>query len=156
MSIEDDISVLERIATFASFGFSALQIIAIGAESKQLQAGEVLFRAGEPADAGYVIMQGALKLTRKGGRIEQPEMTLGPGVLIGELALLTETSRPVDATATEPTTVMRIPRSLFRRVLEGFPEAARSMRDRLAERVNQASEEIAEVRGTLVPPRHKP
>ncbi len=155
MSIEDDISVLERIATFAPFGFSALQIIAIGAETRQLQAGDILFRAGESADAGYVIMQGAVKLTRKGTRKTVPEITLGPGVLLGELALLTETARPADATATEPTTVMRIPRSLFRRVLEGFPEAALLMRDRLAQRINQATEEIAELRGTLDPPRHK-
>ena len=90
----------------------------------------MLFRAGESADAGYVIMQGAVKLTRKGPRKSVPEITLGPGVLLGELALLTETARPDDATATEPTTVIRIPRSLFRRVLEGFPEAARLMRDR--------------------------
>lgn len=75
--------------------------------------------------------------------------------MLGELALLTETARPDDATATEPTTVMRIPRSLFRRVLEGFPEAALLMRDRLAQRINQATEEITELRGTLDPPRHK-
>ena len=155
MSIEDDISVLERIAMFAPFGSSALQIIAIGAETRQLQAGDILFRAGESADAGYVIMQGAVKLTRKGRRKSVPEITLGPGVLLGELALLTETARPDDATATEPTTVMRIPRGLFRRVLEGFPEAALSMRDRLAQRINQATEEITELRGTLDPPRHK-
>ena len=155
MSIEDDISVLERIATFAPFGSSALQIIAIGAETRQLQAGDILFRAGESADAGYVIMQGAVKLTRKGPRKSVPEITLGPGVLLGELALLTETARRDDATATEPTTVMRIPRSLFRRVLEGFPEAALLMRDRLAQRINQATEEITELRGTLDPPRHK-
>jgi CRP-like cAMP-binding protein len=155
MSIEDDISVLERIATFSPFGFSALKIIAIGAETRQLQTGDILFRAGESADAGYVIMQGAVKLTRKGPRKSAPEITLGPGVLLGELALLTEMARPDDATATEPTTVMRIPRSLFRRVLEGFPEAALLMRDRLAQRINQATEEITELRGTLDPPRHK-
>jgi hypothetical protein len=55
-------------------------------------------------------------------------------VLVGELALLTETVRPATAIAAEPTTVIRISRNLFRKVLEGFPEAARLMRDRLAER----------------------
>jgi hypothetical protein len=44
---------------------------------------------------------------------------------------------------------MRISRSLFRKVLEGFPDAARLMRDRLAERANQASAEISAVRGAL-------
>jgi CRP-like cAMP-binding protein len=149
MTIEDDIAFLERVPTFAQLGFSALQIVAIGSETKQLEDGEVLFRAGETADAGYVIQEGSLKLTKHDPRRSDPSITLGPGVLIGELALVTETVRPVTAIAAEPTTVIRISRSLFRKVLEGFPEAARLMRDRLADRANQATEEISLVRGTL-------
>jgi CRP-like cAMP-binding protein len=152
MTIEDDIAFLERVPTFAQLGFSALQIVAIGSETKHLEDGEVLFRAGETADAGYVIQEGALKLTKHDPRRSDPSVTLGPGVLIGELALVTETVRPVTAIAAEPTTVIRISRSLFRKVLEGFPEAARLMRDRLAERANQASDEISLVRGTLDQP----
>jgi CRP-like cAMP-binding protein len=151
MTIEDDIAFLERVPTFAQLGFSALQIVAIGSETKQLKDGEVLFRAGETADAGYVIQEGSLKLTKHDPKRSDPSVTLGPGVLIGELALVTETVRPVTAIAAEATTVIRISRSLFRKVLEGFPEAARLMRDRLAERANQASDEISAVRGTLDP-----
>jgi CRP-like cAMP-binding protein len=155
MTIEDDIAFLERVPTFAQLGFSALQIVAIGSETKQLENGEVLFRAGETADAGYVIQQGSLKLTRHDAKRSDPSVTLGPGVLIGELALLTETVRPATAIAAEPTTVIRISRSLFRKVLEGFPDAARLMRDRLAERANQAAEEITAVRSTLDKPDRK-
>jgi CRP-like cAMP-binding protein len=149
MTIEDDIAFLERVPTFAQLGFSALQIVAIGSEAKHLEDGEVLFRAGETADGGYVIQQGSLKLTRHDAKRSDPSITLGPGVLVGELALLTETVRPATAIAAEPTTVIRISRSLFRKVLEGFPEAARLMRDRLAERANEAADEITAVRSTL-------
>jgi CRP-like cAMP-binding protein len=149
MSIEDDIAFLERVPTFAQLGFAALQIVAIGSETKQLKSGEVLFRAGEAADAGYVVQAGALKLARADAKTAGRDLTVGPGVLLGELALLTETVRPVTATAIEPTTVMRISRSLFGKVLEGFPDAARIMRDRLAERANEMTAELAAVRGTL-------
>ena len=115
----------------------------------KLDENEVLFNAGDAADAGYVIQTGALKLLRPDAKKADNGVMVGPGVLIGELALLTETKRPVTAIATEPTTVMRISRSLFRKVLEGFPDAARLMRDRLAERANQASAEISAVRGAL-------
>jgi CRP-like cAMP-binding protein len=81
-----------------------------------------------------------------------PGITVGPGVLLGELALVTETKRPVTATALEPSTVMRITRSLFRKVLEGFPEAAVLMRDQLTERANEAADELYAVRGLLDPP----
>jgi CRP-like cAMP-binding protein len=155
MTIENDIAFLSRVPTFAQLGFAALQIVAIGSETKQLADGEVLFRAGETADAGYVVQSGSLKLTRGNAKRADASLILGPGVLIGELALLTETIRPATAIAAEPTTVIRISRSLFRKVMEGFPEAARLMRDRMAERASQAVDEISAVRTTLDPPRRR-
>ena len=149
MTIEDEIAFLERVATFAQLGFSALQIVAIGSETKHLAEGEVLFRAGETTDAGYLIQEGSLKLTMHDPRRSNPSVTFGPGALIGELALITETVCPATAIAAEPTTVIRISRSLFRKVLEGFPEAARLLRDQFLERANLASEEIFRARGLL-------
>ena len=76
-------------------------------------------------------------------------MVVGPGTLLGELALFTETSRPVTATALEPSTVMRIPRSLFLKMLEGFPVTARKLRDALALRNDQTTRDISNVRTAL-------
>src|ERR1700731_1557543 len=152
MTIEDDIAFLERVPTFAQLGFSALQIVAIGSETKQLEDGEVLFRAGETADAGYVIQEGSIKLTRHDPRRSDPSVTLGPGVLIGELALVTETVRPVTAIAAEPTTVIRISRSLFRKGLEGLPEAPGLGRPRPAGGAKQPADELPSGRGPLAPP----
>jgi len=149
MTIEDEIAFLERVATFAQLGFSALQIVAIGSETKHLAEGEVLFRAGETTDAGYLIQEGSLKLTVHDPRRSNPSVTFGPGALIGELALITETVCPATAIAAEPTTVIRISRSLFRKVLEGFPESARLLRDQFLERANLASEDIFRARGML-------
>jgi CRP-like cAMP-binding protein len=149
MTIEDDIAFLERVPTFAQLGSSALQIVAMGSETKHLVEGEVLFRAGETTDAGYLIQEGSLKLTVHDPRRPDPSVTFGVGALIGELALVTETVCPASAIAAEPTTIIRISRSLFRKVLEGFPEAARLMRDRIVERANLANEDISRVRGVL-------
>jgi len=82
-------------------------------------------------------------------RRSDPSVTFGIGALIGELALVTETVCAATAIAAEPTTIIRISRSLFRKVLEGFPEAARLMRDRIVERANLANEDISRVRGAL-------
>ena len=53
------------------------------------------------------------------------EITVGPGTLIGELALVVPMKRPASATALEYSSVVRITRSLFQRVLESDPAAAR-------------------------------
>jgi CRP-like cAMP-binding protein len=153
MTIEDDISFLGHVPTFAQLGFSTLQIVAIGSETKQLVDGEILFRAGEATDAGYVIREGSLRLTTNDPRRFDQGITFGPGTLIGELALVTETVCPATAIAMEPTTVIRISRSLFSKVLEGFPESARLMRDRFAERAKLASDELVRLREILGKPR---
>jgi CRP-like cAMP-binding protein len=149
VTIEDDISFLARVPTFAKFGFAALQIVAIGSESKHLADGETLFAAGEMTDAGYVIQEGSLTLTAGDAGLDEPATTFGPGTLIGELALITETICSATAIAAEPTTVMRISRNLFRKVLEGFPDTARLMRDRIAARVNQSNAELMRLRALL-------
>ena len=128
-----------------------MQILAIGSEARELQPGDVLFTAGEAADGGYIVQEGALRLVMPGADPAEADIVVGPGTLLGELALVTETKRPVTATAIEPSTVMRVSRSLFRKVLEGFPDAARLMRDRVASRASEADNEFQAVRDMLVP-----
>jgi CRP-like cAMP-binding protein len=76
-------------------------------------------------------------------------LVVGRGALVGELALITETKRAATATALEPSTVLRIPRSLFLKMLEGFPDAAVKMRNLLEARSTQSTADIYDVRGRL-------
>jgi CRP-like cAMP-binding protein len=147
MSIEDDIAFLERVPTLAILGRDALRILAIGAESRYLHDGNVLFAQGEPADAGYVVQEGLLSLGPVRGNAEP--ITVGPGTLLGELALLTETKRPVTATALEPSTVIRIPRTLFLKMLEGYPDAAVRLRDSFLSRAEHSESDMYRVRRVL-------
>jgi CRP-like cAMP-binding protein len=147
MSIEDDIAFLERVPTLGLLGRDALRILAIGAESRYLHDGNVLFTQGEPADAGYVLQEGLLSLAPVRGNADA--LTVGPGTLLGELALLTETQRPVTATALEPSTVIRIPRTLFLKMLEGYPEAAVRLRDSFIARAEHSESDMYRVRRVL-------
>src|SRR4051794_3324082 len=146
MTIEADIAFLEHVPTLQMLGRGALRILAIGAESRYIHSAEVLFDAGELADAGFVIQEGSFVLANsESGHA----ITVGPATLLGELALLTETMRPVTATAVEPSTVLRIPRSLFLKTLEGYPEAARRLRDIMTKRTSQVAQDMYMVRATL-------
>ena len=145
MAIDDDISFLERVPTLSLLGRQALRILAIGAETRYIHSGEVLFKRGEEADGAYVIQEGRFKLSSNDGN----ELTVGPCTLLGEVALFSETRRPATARALEPSTVLRIPRFLFVRMLDSFPEAARKLREILAARLDQATREISNVRAVL-------
>src|ERR1700674_644650 len=148
MTIEDDIAFFERVPTLGLLGRDALRILAIGAESRYVHGGEVLFGMGDEADAGYVIQEGSFSLSSGDAEEIQP-LVVGRGTLIGELALITETKRPATATAREPSTVLRIPRGLFLKMLDGYPSAAEKLRDILATRSNQSTADIYAVRGIL-------
>ena len=145
MSIEDDIAFLSRVPALSLLGRDALRILAIGSESRYVHEGVALFTEGEDADGAFVVQQGSFALAGKGGSSEA-----GPGTLLGELALLAETKRPVTATAREPSTVVRITRQLFLKMLEGYPDAAVRMRDAIAARANETTREFARVRAGLV------
>ena len=151
MGIEDDISVLERVATFSVLGRDALRILAIGAEGRSLAMGEVLFNVGDAADAGFVIQLGAISLKEGPADGAGPIAVAYAGTLLGEFALLTETMRPMTAIAREPTKVLRITRTLFLKMLEGFPDAAVRLRSHIASRTSRAAQDIADV-GTAINP----
>jgi len=145
MTIEDDIAFFERVPTLNLLGRAALRILAIGVESRYVHSGEVLFRAGDEADCGFVIQEGSFRLAT-GASANGKSVTVGPGTLLGELALLTGTRRPVTATALEPSTVLCIPRPLFMKMLEGYPDAAQRLREILAQRIEESAREIESLR----------
>jgi len=149
MSLEDDIDFLERVPSLGLLGREPLRILAIGAESRFIQDGDILFREGELADAGYVVQEGSFTLRSERWRRAGKPVLVGPGVLLGELALLTEAACSVTATAAEPSAVVRIPRKLFLKMLEGYPEAARRLRELIASRTGAAIRDIASVRSVF-------
>jgi CRP-like cAMP-binding protein len=148
MTIEDDIAFFEQIPTLAVLGKQALRVLAIGAETRNLQNGAVLFYAGELADGGYILVEGELLVEHANPR-DGGEYTVGPGTLLGELALLTEAISPVTAIAKEPAVLIRISRNLFRKMLEGYPAAAKRLRDVMTERVEDWTRELAAVKDAL-------
>jgi CRP-like cAMP-binding protein len=148
MTIEDDIVFFERVPTLGLLGRDALRILAIGAESRYVHGGEVLFAMGDQADAGFVVQEGSFSLSAGGADAGEP-LVVGRGTLIGELALMTETTRPATATALEPSTVLRIPRGLFLKMLDGYPGAAEKLREILTTRCDQSASDIYTVRGLL-------
>jgi CRP-like cAMP-binding protein len=127
-------------------GRPALRILAIGAETRHVHGGEVLFNAGDEAEGGFVVQAGRFQLSSSE---DGKDLTVGPCTLLGEVALFAETKRPATAKALEPATVLIIPRPLFIRMLDSFPDAARKLRETLAGRLDQATREIVNVRDFL-------
>lgn len=109
---------LGALAAFASFPEAALGPLAALAETRELGAGEALFREGEAGDAIFVVAAGEIEI-RKGDRVLA---RLHPGQTVGEMALLEEERRSADAFATEAARVHRFDRQAFGAFLRAHPE----------------------------------
>ena len=142
MSLESDIAILAGVPLFAELDAGQLRLLAFGAEHRRLRKGETLFRTGARADAGFLVVSGDIALIAGPAGHERPVGTYGPAVLLGEMALITETRRPVTATAETDCDVLRITRTLFRRMLEEYPEIAFALHQRLIGELARMTDEI--------------
>src|SRR5690349_13601673 len=92
---------------------------------RHLEVGQILALAGEPIEHLVIVAQGRLKLTQAtaGGR-EQVLRMLGPGELVGELALFSPTEHEGELTAIEPSDVCLVSRQAVQTLLRRYPDAA--------------------------------
>ncbi len=136
MPLEADVDRLSRVPLFSVMGPGALRLLAFAAESYPFASGEFLFRRGEPADGGYVIVSGMIDLLT-GDAPGGPERHVGPGTLLGEQALLAETLRPISARAAKATSTLKITRAIFARALREYPDTALVIRQMWARRLHE-------------------
>lgn len=140
MSLEDDIRSITGIGLFAELTAEQLRLLAFGAERVRLLKGRDLYRAGQRADCAYVVAEGSIDLYDEVDNERRVLKSAGPGTMLGEFALISETERLTGAAAAEDSVVIRLNRSLFRRVLEEYPEIAAKIHDEIS---NQLQKMIA-------------
>ncbi len=148
MALDNDIALLSQQLLLGALPREALRLLAFAAETRFLRAGDVLFRKGDLADCGYVVVTGTIALDAKDDGSVAAEIA-GPGYLLGETALFAEVTRPATAIARETSTVMRLTRSVMARVLSEFPDAAVTIHDAIAQRVRSMAGQLQHVRMTI-------
>ncbi|WP_319774592.1 cyclic nucleotide-binding domain-containing protein [Breoghania sp.] len=148
MSLARDIPLLRQVPLLGEFSDEQLRLLAFSAENVIANEGEVIFREGERSDASYVIVSGKVVL-RGGEKGKQDLATVGPGTLLGEMALFIETTRPNTAIPLERTEMIRIRRALFKRMLQEYPDIAQAMHQGLAGRLKTTTDQLVKVADTL-------
>jgi nitroimidazol reductase NimA-like FMN-containing flavoprotein (pyridoxamine 5'-phosphate oxidase superfamily) len=88
-------------------------------------AGEVIARAGAPADKFFIVVEGSVEVVPEGDGEAGESITLSDGDFFGELAVLRDTPRRATATATAPTKLLALGRDDFTDLVAqslGMPE----------------------------------
>ena len=149
MTLTDDIRVLSAAKLFEQLSDEQLRLLAFGAERLRFDIGRTLYRQDERAECGYVVAQGNVALTRRNGGDETVVKSIGPGGILGQLALITETRWTTGAYAETETEVLRINRSLFRRMLSEYPDTALAIHAQLSADLKTLVDDIASVENRL-------
>jgi len=118
----------------------------------ELRSGEVLFREGDAATAAYLIESGRLRITAQHEGAQMVLGDLGPGTLVGEMAVLDDQPRSASATALEACVLTPIDSTQFAERLAAADPVVRALllsqlsryRTALARFTGQAGVEPAE------------
>jgi CRP-like cAMP-binding protein/predicted acylesterase/phospholipase RssA len=106
-----------------------------------LYGGEVLFRQGEPGDYFCIVISGRLRVVVLGGHGEEIAITeLGPGELVGEMAVVGNQPRSATIDAVRDSQLARLTKAAFDRFMTKHPKPAVEMVSRkLAERLRDTT-----------------
>ncbi|HEB88290.1 MAG TPA: Crp/Fnr family transcriptional regulator [Deltaproteobacteria bacterium] len=141
--------LLGSVSIFSSLDDRELDRLLEATTTKRLEPKEVLFRKGDPGNQLYGILSGSLKVSTTGADGRDVMFALmGPGEVIGEIALLDAEERSASAVAVEPTELLTLHRRELIPFLERHPRAAIGLAEVLAATVRRLSER-AEDRQTM-------
>lgn len=124
---------LSRVPMFSACSRQELQAIARRSTDVSFPAGEVLLREGEPGYEAFVIVDGAVEVSRGGREVA----VLGAGDFFGELALLDRSPRTATVTTVAPTEAVVLTLQEFDALLEEAPTLARKILQGLARRLTE-------------------
>jgi CRP-like cAMP-binding protein len=114
------------------------------ARPHRLKADQTLFVAGDPGDGCYRLEQGLLKvsvMSPSGG--ERILAILGPGALVGELAIIDERPRSASVTAARDSELSFISRAAFEAIARDNPDVYRHIVSLLVRRLRDTNAVVA-------------
>lgn len=136
--------LLRRSPPFAELSASDVSGLAELASMRWIDRGEDLYRQGDPVRFFYVVLDGAVKLSRvtASGRVMVIDFR-GPGELIGGRGIVGQTEQVDDARAVEDTLVAAIPAAPAIDFLSQRPAAIMALARYLASRLDARDRKVA-------------
>ena len=116
-------------------------------EIRALDGGQVLFLAGDPCDAFYIVLEGAIRLLKPQGDGDELLLNLvHPGQSFAEAALFAGGVFPATARAAERTLLARVPKAPFLALLRADAELCLKMLESLASWHHRLTHQVQQLR----------
>jgi CRP/FNR family cyclic AMP-dependent transcriptional regulator len=117
--------LLTKVAIFKDLDGNELARVAAVCTEQKFAPGDYIFREGQPGNQLYLIVEGAVRISRDvPGSGEEALTVLEAGALFGEMAVFDGSERSTHAVSHRATTVLTISRGEFESLLDADREMA--------------------------------
>ena len=147
MSLESEVELLRRFPIFAKIEPSMLKLLCFSSDRLTFETGQVMFNAGDAADAAYILIHGYVDITRVTPTGPVVVGTLGPMQIVGEIGIFGDVSRTATVTATARVEALRIAKEQFMSLIRANPEAAIEVIRQLAQRLATTTARLTDALG---------
>ncbi|MBW1808998.1 MAG: Crp/Fnr family transcriptional regulator [Deltaproteobacteria bacterium] len=109
---------------------------------REFPVGTAIFKEGDVGNEMYVIQSGKINISKSVRNVEKVLVTLGPGAFFGEMAIINQKPRSASAVVVEDARLLVIGPKTFETMIRGNAEIAVRMIKILAQRLQEADEQI--------------
>jgi len=147
-------ALLARVPLLAGLSQAELDRIAQVSVPRSFPKGARVFHEGDESDACYIIRSGEVRVTREHSDGRAIALaTLGPGEIVGELAMLDGEVRSASVEALSDIELLAVAARDMRGLLERNPEITAKLVIALTRRVRETNERVARQSFQTVPSR---
>jgi CRP-like cAMP-binding protein len=146
MSIRASAEILGRIPIFSDCDRAHLQVLAFSPRNHNYGPGEPIIKQGLAATSAFLILDGVAEISVVERGATRKLGNAGPGVLLGELAMISGHHYSVTASARSVLTAAAIERETFLRVAGEFPEFGMRVQHALARKLEAMVGEFVAVK----------
>jgi CRP-like cAMP-binding protein len=142
MSLEQEVELIRQFPIFSKIQPAMQKLLCFSSERLTYAAGQVMFNAGDAADAAYIIIDGSVEIsvpTPSGPIIVN---TLGKNDILGEIAIFGEVPRTATAKAMSKLETLKISKDMFIKVIRENPDAAVELIKILAGRLANTTSQL--------------
>lgn len=149
MGLLQEVELLRKVPMLSRLNSAKLKLLAFTSESLKFDDGEVLFRAGDPADSAYVIMAGEAEVLADTDSGEVVAATLQENELFGEMAILSNAPRSATIRAKGLLEAFRISGDDFIELVTNNPDIALHVMRMLSDRLARSHRQFEELQSKL-------
>jgi CRP-like cAMP-binding protein len=130
---QQDLEHLRQVPLFQNLDYECLKLMTMLCKKVEYIEGDLLMDQGEDDGTAYLLIAGKLESYHKREQVRYHVQSYEPGQFIGGIALLGKAIRFFTVEATEKSTVLRINRTGFQKVMQKFPDSMSKIAANLAE-----------------------